>query len=196
MVEELLDDTKLIKVPKTLAAQLKLVAGRLGTSVSDFTTEALSQALRVDDMGSELGEAVDILELANIHRGAGFVNLPRSSLNQYLESMSETDPESEWDRWLEAGRWYAAYISSKIPDERVLSFLEYDLRVFWNLDESEIVEEDVVVHFRACSFNMSTSLTRMLALYTKGIFQELGYSIQEEDILSGLVSFKFLKTLD
>lgn len=196
MVEELLvDDTKLIKVPKALANQLRLVAGRLGTNTSELATEALTQALRVDDMGSNLEKAVDMYELVNVHKGAGFVNIPRTSLTYYLKTMSENDPEAEWDRWLEAGKWYASYLSSKMTSEAILPFLVNDLKVFWNLDETEIVEEDVMVRFRACSFNMSTDVTKMLALYTKGIFQELGYSINEEDILSGLISFKFLKTL-
>lgn len=197
MVEELLiDDTKLIKVPKALANQLKLVAGRLGTNTSEFATEALTQALRVDDMGSNLENAVDMFELVIVHKGAGFVNIPRTSLSHYLKTMAENDPETEWSRWLEAGKWYAAYLSSKMPSEKILGFLEDDLKVFWNLDETEIKEEDVMVYFRACSFNMSTDVTKMLGLYTKGIFQELGYSVNEEDILQGLVSFKFLKILN
>ncbi len=195
MVEELLDNTKLIKVPRALANQLKLVSGRLGTSVTDYASEALNQALRVDDMGANLTDAVDMLELVNIHKGAGFVNLPRTSFNYYLNSMSETDPESEWERWLESGRWYASYLLSKLSPDGVLNFLEGDLRILWNLDETEIIVEDVMVHFRACSFNMSATATRMLALYTKGIFQELGYSINDEDILPGLISFKFIKIL-
>ena len=193
MVEELLDDTKLIKVPKALANQLKLVSGRLGTNTSDFATEALTQALRVDDMGSNLETAVDMYELVQIHKGAGLVNLPRTMMNECLV----LDPSKECDkeRFLEAGKWYAAFISSKLSSEQILSFLENDLLVFWNLDEVEIVEEDVVVDFRATSFSMSISVTEMFVLYTRGIFTELGYSETEKDVLPGLVSLKFLKTL-
>lgn len=193
MVEELLDDTKLIKVPKALANQLKLVAGRLGSNISDFASEALIQALRVDDMGSNLEDAVNMYELVQIHKGAGLVNIPRTILNNCLS----LDPETESDklRFMEAGKWYAAYISSKLSNEQIMAFLENDLRVFWNLDEVEIVEEDVLIHFRASSFSMSTTVTEMFVLYTKGIFIELGYSETEEAVLSGLVSLKFLKTL-
>ena len=193
MVEELLADTKLIKVPKTLANQLKLVAGRLGTNTSDFAAEALTQALRVDDMGSKLEDAVNMYELVQIHKGAGLLNVPR----KIMDSCLSVDPENEDDkvRFMEAGKWYAAFISSKLSSERILSFLEDDLRVFWNLDEVEICEEDVIVSFRASSFSMSTIVTEMLVLYTRGIFAELGYSETEKDILPGLVSLKFLKTL-
>jgi hypothetical protein len=196
MVEELLDDTKLIKVSKALASQLKFVARRLGTSISDYASEALSQALRIDDMGSNLEEAVDIYELVNVHRGAGLVNLPRSSFNKLLSLMSERELDGVREQFAEAGRWYAAYISSKLSSVSILSFLQDDFKVFWNLDEVEIMEQDVIVEFRATSFNMSTNMTELLVLYTKGIFKELEYSTNEEEVLPGLVYFKFLKTLN
>ena len=52
-----------------------------------------------------------------------------------------------------------------------------------------------MVELRATCFNMSTTLTDLLVLYTKGVFDGLGYSVNEEDVLPGLVSLKFLKTL-
>jgi hypothetical protein len=196
MVEELLDDTKLIKVQRALASQLKLVAVRLGTSVSEYASVALSQALRVDDMGSNLENAVDVFELVNVHKGAGLVNLPRNSVNQLMSSMDETELYEIHENFFEAGRWYAAYISSKFSSDHLLTFLQDDFKVFWNLDEVEIIERDVLVEFRATSFRLSSKLTDLLVMYTKGIFEEMGYTATVEEILPGLVFFRFLKTLD
>ncbi len=193
MVEKLLDDTKLIKVPKALAAQLKFATIRLGTSVSDYAVDALSQALRIDDMGSNLKEAVDTFQMVNVHIGAGFVNFPRHSLNRIVTLLPNKASKIINEESLEAGRWYAAYLSSKLSSDSILAFLEHDLKISWNLDEVEIVEEDVMVHFRATSFNMTEDVTNLLVLYTRGLFEELGYSVNEEDVLPGLVSFKFLK---
>lgn len=193
MVEKLLDDTKLIKVPKALAAQLKFTAIRLGTSVSDYAVDALSQALRIDDMGSNLEEAVDTFQMVNVHIGAGFVNLPRHSLTQIMSMLPNKASKIINEESLEAGRWYAAYLSSKLSSDSILPFLEHDLKISWNLDEVEIVEEDVMVNFRATSFNMTGDITKLLVLYTRGLFDELGYSVNEEDVLPGLVSFRFLK---
>ena len=193
MVEKLLDDTKLIKVPKALAAQLKFTTIRLGTSVSDYAVDALSQALRIDDMGSNLEEAVDTFQMVNVHIGAGFVNLPRHSLTQIMSMLPDKASKIINEESLEAGRWYAAYLSSKLSSDSILAFLEHDLKISWNLDEVEIVEEDVMVHFRATSFNMTEDVTKLLVLYTRGLFEELGYSVNEEDVLPGLVSFRFLK---
>lgn len=196
MVEKLLDDTKLIKVPKALAAQVRLVAGRLGTGLSDYATNALLQALRIEDMGSNLEEAVDTFQMVEVHRGAGLVNLPRNSLTRIVSMLPDDAVAVLQEGSLEAGRWYASYLSSKLPPDSILSFLQSDLRISWNLDEVEIVEEDVLVHFRATSFNMSGDITELFVLYTRGVFEEWGYSVNDEDVLPGLVSFKFIKTLN
>ncbi len=196
MVEKLLDDTKLIKVPKALAAQVKLVTGRIGTTVSDFTTGALSQALRIDSMGSNLEEAVDTFQMVEVHKGAGLVNLSRNSLTKIVSMLPDDAVAMFQEGSMEAGRWYAAYLSSKLSPGSILSFLQNDLRTSWNLDEVEIVKEDVLVHLRATSFNMSGDITELFVLYTRGVFEELGYSVKDEDVLPGLVSFKFIKKLN
>ena len=194
MVEEFLDDTKLIKVPKALAAQLSLVARRIGTSVSGYSVDALSQALRIDAMGSNLEEAVDTYQLVAVHKRAGLVNLPRHSLTRIVSMLPDEAAKILNEGSTEAGRWYAAYLSSIFSSDSILAFLEYDLKISWNLDEVKIVEEDVLVNFRAASFTMTEDVTKLLILYTRGIFEELGYSVSEEDFLPGLVFFSFLKT--
>ncbi|MBT3283609.1 hypothetical protein HN807_00495 [Candidatus Bathyarchaeota archaeon] len=196
MVESLLDDTKLIKIPKTLAAQIKLVAGRLGRGMSEYATDALTQALRIEEMGSNLEMAVDTFHVVNVHRGAGLVNLPRTSLTRIVSMLQEDEVAMFHEGSLEAGRWYASYISSKLSPDSILSFLQNDLKITWNLDEAEIIEEDVLVYFRATSFNMSKDVTELFVLYTSGIFDELGYSVTDADVLPGLVSFKYIKTLN
>ena len=73
MVEELLDDNKLIPVPRLLADQVRLVTGRLGTNISSFTKIALEQALRAEQLNSDLEEAVDMYHMNLVQRGAGML---------------------------------------------------------------------------------------------------------------------------
>ena len=61
MVEELLTDTKLVRIPKELANQLRIVSSRLGTNVTDFAAEALSQAAHQAGNGQEVPLVRDIL---------------------------------------------------------------------------------------------------------------------------------------
>ena len=192
MVEEFLDDTKLIPVPKPLANQLRLLAGRMGVSVSNITTEALEQVIRADELNSSVKEAVDILHMAQVHKGAGLVTFQRTGIKDLIKRLYAEDSEGLLNIWYRAGRWYAAYLSNRLNGD-FFNFFEKDLLVSWNLDESDIIVEDVVVHVRLTSFGMSQEFTDLLVVYTKGFFEELGYSVSEEDVLAGLVSFELLK---
>ena len=194
MVEELLTDTKLIPIPKPLANQLRLLAGRLGVSVTSLTEEALEQVLRADTMGSNVKDAVDILHMAQVHRGAGLINFQRTGVHDLFKRLYDEDSEGLLELWYRSGRWYAAYLSNRLNGD-FFNFFEQDLLVSWNLDESEIQVEDVVVNVRLTSFGMSREFTDLLVVYTKGFFEELGHVVSEEDILPGLVSFKFIKKM-
>lgn len=194
MVEELLTDTKLILVSKSLANQLRLMAGRLGVSVSSITEEALEQVLRADTLGSSVKDAVDILHMSQVHRGAGLINFQRTGVKDLIKQLYEEDAESLLKLWNSSGRWYAAYLSNRLNGD-FFSFFEKDLLVSWNLDESEISIEDVAVSVRLTSFGMDKEFTDLLVVYTKGFFEELGYAVSSEDVLPGLVSFHFIKKM-
>jgi len=194
MVEELLTDTKLIPITKPLANQLRLLAGRLGVSVTSLTEEALEQVLRADTLGSNVKGAVDILHMAQVHRGAGLIIFQRAGVSDLFKRLYDEDSEGLLDLWYRSGRWYAAYLSNRLNGD-FFNFFEQDLLVSWNLDESEILVEDVVVYVRLTSFGMSREFTDLLVLYTRGFFEELGYVVSEEDVLPGLVSIKFIKKL-
>ena len=194
MVEELLTDTKLIPIPKPLANQLRLLAGRLGVSVTHLTEEAIEQVLRADTLGSNVKDAVDILHMAQVHRGAGLINFQRTGVGDLIKRLYDEDSEGLLELWYRSGRWYAAYLSNRLNGD-FFSFFEQDLLVSWNLDESEIKIEDVVVNVRLTSFGMSREFTDLLVVYTKGFFDELGYVVSDEDVLPGLVSFKFIQKM-
>lgn len=194
MVEELLDDTKLISVPKELANQLRLMAGRLGISVTSITTEAIEQVLRADILGSNVKEAVDILQMSQVHRGAGLINFQRTSIKDLVKKTYDEDPDALRDLWYNSGRWYSAYLSNRINGD-LFKFFEKDLLISWNLDESDIIVKDVQVDVRLTSFGMSIELTELIVMYTKGFLEELGYEASSEEVLPGLISSRFIKKM-
>jgi len=196
MVEELLDDTKFIVVPRQLADQLRLVAARLGTSVSDFSVEALTQALRIHEMGADLKEAVDIYHLSDVQRGAGNVQVTRSVFRDIILKLYAEDRDELLRVWGDHGRWYGAYLKAKLSRDEVLGFLEKDLLVSWNLDEAEITRRDLMVTIRLVSFGMSEEFTELLVSYVLGLMGELGFSENERDVLRGLVFMRLLGKLD
>ena len=196
MVEELLDDTKFIVVPRHLADRLRLVAARLGTSVSDFSVEALTQALRVQEMGSDLKEAVDLYHISGVQRGAGNIQVTRGVFRDIVQRLYEEDRDELLRVWGDHGRWYGAYMKAKLSGDVILGFLEKDLLVSWNLDEAEITQQDLMVSVRLVSFGMSVEFTDLLVSFVLSLMGELGFSESERDILRGLVSLKFLGKLN
>jgi len=195
MVEEFLDDTKFIIVPRQLADQLRALTARLGLSVSDFAVEALTQAMRAQELGSDLGEAVDLHRLSGVQRGAGNIQVTRTVLKEIIGKLYESDGDGLRGLWHEHGKWYGAYMKARLGREDVLGFLERDLLVTWNLDEAEVVQQDLMVSVRCVSFGMSEEFTELLVNYVVGVMEELGFAENERDILRGLVSLKFLGKL-
>lgn len=195
MVEELLDDKKFIVVPAEIANQLRIVSGRLGSSAVSYAEEVFTQAFRVDEMGSRLEEAVDTYRLVTVQRGAGSICVNRARFKELVERLYLEDEEELSGIWYESGRWYGAYLLMKLNGESIFGFLEKDLLVMWNLDETEIRQEDVIVSIRCTSFGMSMELTELLVHYLVGLMEELGYSENDREVLRGLVMLKFLKKL-
>lgn len=195
MVEELFDDKKLIVVPKEIADRLTLVAAQRGSSVSNYTTYVLKEALRAEEMGADLKHAVDLYRLAEVHRGAGGLNITRRNLLELLGKLFTDHKEELTESWFNSGKWYGAYLSARFDGVELFRFLEKDLSVSWNLDEVEVLREDVVVSVRCVSFGMSLELTELLVVYLEGLFSELGYGVSEKDTLSGLLFFRFLRKM-
>ena len=196
MVEELLDDKKFIVVPAEIANQLRIVSGRRGSSAVSYAEEVFTQAFRVDELGSSLEEAVDTYRLVTVQRGAGSICVNRARFKELIERLYLEDAEELSSIWYESGRWYGAYLLTKLSGEGVFGFLEKDLLVTWNLDEAEIRQEDVLVFVRCTSFGMSRELTDLLVHYLVGLMDELGYIENDRDVLRGLVIMKFLKKME
>jgi plasmid stability protein len=196
MVEELLDDRKFIMVPKDLADQLKITAARLGTSVTDFAFEALTQALRIENLGSDLKDAVDLFQLVSMQRGAGSLSISRGNFKEIIEQLNEAQKTEQLNIWKESGRWYGAYLKAKLHLDDLFPFLQRDLEVSWNLDEVDIQQQDLMVVIRCTSFCMSKELTDLLVSFVMGLMDELGFSETDRDVLRGLAILKFLGKLD
>jgi len=196
VVEELLDDKKFIVVPAAIANRLRIVSGRLGSSAASYAEEVFTQAFRIDEMGSSLEEAVDTYRLVTVQRGAGGIYVNRVRFKELIERLYLEDAEELSSIWYESGKWYGAYLLTKLNGEGVFGFLEKDLLVTWNLDEVEIRQEDVLVSIRCTSFGMSRELTDLLVHYLVGLMDELGYGENDREVLRGLVMMKFLKKME
>ena len=187
------EDTKLLILPTHLVDRLKAIATRQGISLSSFAADSLEQALRADDMDASLSDAVDAYRLSEIQRGAGMVDVPRSSLNHLVERLYAKKGEELRRIWGEAGRWYGEYLRAKLQPGEALGFLEKELLVAWNLDEAEIRESETEVAVRWVSFTMTGEFTELLLSYLSAVMEVLGYREVERDSLRGMAILKYTR---
>ena len=185
------EDTKLLILPTPLVDRLKAIATRQGVSLSSFAADSLEQALRVDEMDASLGDAVDAYRLSEIQRGAGMVDVPRSSLNHLVERLYGRKGDELKRVWGEAGRWYGEYLRAKLRPGETLGFLEKELIVAWNLDEAEVKESETDVSIRWVSFAMTEEFTELLLSYLSAVMDALGYREVERDSLRGMAVLKY-----
>jgi len=193
LTKEAPEGTRLIVVPSRLVDRLRAVVVRRGISVSDYAVEALEQALRAEGHGASLQEAVDLYRLVEIQRGAGAVQLPRSSLDRLVGELYPENGEELRRIWSESGLWYGEYLRAKLRGEDVLGFLEKALLVSWNLDEVEIKDDGSDVALRFASFVMSLESTELLVSYVSGVMNSLGYEEVERDYLRGVATVRYMR---
>jgi len=187
------ENTKLLILPTHLVDRLKVIATRQGVSLSSFATDSLEQALRVNEMDASLSDAVDAYRLSEIQRGAGMVDVPRSSLNHLVERLYGRKGEELRRVWGEAGRWYGEYLRTKLQPGEALGFLENELLVAWNLDEAEIRGSETEVAVRWVSFTMTGEFTELLLSYLSAVMEALGFREVERDSLRGMATLKYTR---
>jgi len=187
-------DTKFIVVPSHLVERLRTVAMRQRVSLSSYTAEALEQALRAETLGATPRETVDIYQLMLIQRGAGAVHLPRSSLDHLVRALYPENGEELRRIWYESGRWYGEYLKTKLRDGDILGFFERALLVSWDLDETEIRNDNGGVTLRCTSFMMSLESTELLVSYISGAMHSLGYEELDRDYLRGMATLRYKRS--
>ena len=192
MTKKQSEDAKLLMLPSELVDRLREVSNRKGTSLSSYATEVLEEALRAEKLGAPLGEAVETYRMGEIHRGAGAMVVPRSSLEQLVSDMRNGRVEDLPSIWEEAGRWYGRYLIGILTVDEVIPFLRRDLLASWNLDEVEIADGDDAV-LRFTGFAMADEFTNLLLSYVHGLMESLGYAEVERDSLRGMATIKYIR---
>ena len=186
------DDTKLLVLPGRLVDRLKEVSAKRGTSLSGFAAEVLEVALRAEELGAPLNDAVDAYRMVEFQRGAGAMMVQRSSLSRIVDGLGAGRAEELGALWEEAGHWYGRYVASKLGGGEVFPFLAKELAASWNLDEVEIRGgEDAF--FRFTCFVMTESFTGLLLSYVSGLMGALGFREVERDHLRGMATVRYAR---
>jgi hypothetical protein len=183
-------DTKWVILPEELVNRAREVAIKQGVSFTDFATEALEQAVKVGGWGTSLKEVTALFNIHEVIRASGTIQIQRSDFDEMLQESYEKDREKLLADWRIAGRWYGEYLRAVFRGE-VLEYLEKVLRISWNLNEVEVVDEDFTVKISFTSFTMSSEFTELLVEFISGLMTALGYKAEEVDAVKGLAALTY-----
>lgn len=181
---------KFLSLPEELVDRLQRAASRRGLSLTAYSAENLEEALRAEDYGVPLNEAVESYRILRIQLAAGSIQVPRRSLDTVVKALYSADKEAALSDWAEAGKWYGEYLRT-LFGENALEMIGGVLKVSWNLDEVEMRHEEMKAELRFASFALSEEITELLVSYIAGVMGSLGYERREGEFIRGLAKLSF-----
>ncbi len=183
-------DFKLVSLPEELVERLQRAASRKGLSLTAYSVENLEEALRAEDNGVPLDEAVESYRILRVQLAAGAIQVPRRSLDAVVKVLFSADKEAALSDWAEAGKWDGEYLRTLFV-EGAIEMVGGVLKVSWNLDEVEMRREEMKAELRFASFALSEDVTELLVSYVVGVMGSLGYERREGGFIRGLAKLSF-----
>lgn len=183
-------DFKLVSLPVELVDRLQRAASRKGLSLTAYSAENLEEALRAEDNGVPLDEAVESYRILRVQLAAGAIQVPRRSLDAVVKVLFSADKEAALSDWAEAGKWYGEYLRT-LFGEGAIEMVGGVLKVSWNLDEVEMRREEMKAELRFASFALSEDVTELLVSYIAGVMGSLGYERRGGEFVRGLAKLSF-----
>jgi hypothetical protein len=183
-------DFKLLSLPEELVDRLQRAASKKGLSLTAYSAENLEEALRAEDNGVPLNEAVESYRILRVQLAAGAIQVPRRSLDAVVKVLFSADKETALSDWAEAGKWYGEYLRT-LFGEGAIEMIGGVLKVSWNLDEVEMRREEMKAELRFASFALSEDVTELLVSYIAGVMGSLGYERRGGEFVRGLAKLSF-----
>ncbi|XES77403.1 MAG: hypothetical protein ACBZ72_00645 [Candidatus Bathyarchaeia archaeon] len=179
-----------------LADRIGKMAEKRGFTLFGMVNDLLDLAIKADNMGISLKEAVDSFELAKEVRDASFTLVLESLLYDTAEIAFRSEKEKTLQTWFDAGVWIAQrYIARGVEDP--LGAYERELKVFgWNIPGVTMERSDKEVSFRILSPRFSETYTLLFNHYLQGIIDGSGYTVTFNEVGRGNIRLEAVKRED
>ena len=176
---------KMLAAREDLADQMSGIAAQRGLTLFSLVNELLEAAIKVEDMGISLKEAVDAYELTKEAQNASFTLVLESLLYDTSDLAFESANEEALKIWFDAGVWVAKrYAAGGAKDP--LSAYEQELKVFgWNISSFNFDRSGSDVSIRLVSPRFSKNFTNLLNSYLLGILNASGYEVTFNEVGRG-----------
>ena len=182
---------KMLAADEDIANRIVEVAKRRGSTVYQTVNDILEQALRVDSLGLALNDVIDTREKLEKAKNMGLTFTIETLLYGLMDIAHEQVEEKADALWLETGRWYGKYFSSKNSDalkafEEAMGLLTLGNPVFSidRLNGGKLLVSCVGEQFTDGS-------TKMYGLFIQGAFETFGWKLVKEDNSKGIIRLQF-----
>ncbi len=181
---------KLVYVSEDLIAKVSKVSRDEGVSLSKLVEGALSETVKVNELGYTSKQMADFFNVMQTHRVLGGLFVPSGVLDYMINNSCKDDSTSLQTLWYESGRWNGKYLKEKFnnPVDAFRQFLQLSR---WDLNEVDVKDEGGAVKIRCISTVMSLEGTRLLAKYVEGVMIGMNFKVAGSDSLKGMIILEF-----
>jgi hypothetical protein len=184
---------KMLAADEDIANKIVEMAKRREWTVYQTLNEILEQALRVDGMGLYLADVVDEREMLEKAKKMGFTFTVESLLYDVVDMAYKKDKKRLSDMWLEVGRWYGKFFSSR-SDDGVNAFAEaMNLLALGNSVFKIEKGRGSSVSVSCVSERFTPGFTEVYSLFMEGVFEALGMDLVNKENSDGIIRLRFQK---
>ncbi len=179
---------RLVYVSEGLIDKASKVSRDEGVSLSKLVETALTEAIKVNELGYNSKQMADFFNVLQTNRILGGLFVPSGVLDCMIELCGKGDRQQLQVLWYESGKWNGKYLKEKFADpiDAFKHFLELSR---WDLNEVDIKANggSSSVKVRCVSTVMSVEGTQLLSKFIEGVLSGLGYSTLHLDVLKGMI---------
>ena len=183
---------KLVYVSEDLLEKATKVSRDEGVSLNRLIEGALTEAVKVNELGYSSKQMADFFNVLQTQRVLGGLFVPSGVLDYLIEKVGRSDEVQLQSLWYESGTWNGKYLKEKFDDpvEAFRAFLELSR---WDLNEVDVKTNGGAVKVRCISTVMSIEGTKLLSKFIEGILNGMNYKTAHIDLLKGMIILEFKK---
>jgi len=187
-------EKKLVAVRSDLLARIVEISNREGKTVYGMTNEIFDQAIRAHDLGLTLPEVVDAYTLLKMERETGAVVTSSETLSYLIGKLYPEHKEALQELWRSSGQWYGKYLLAKFHDQDPVEMLRRRLvTCAWDVTDINLLRNGDQVKLRIVAPHLPAENTELFSKHLEGIMQSLGYRLEKNDTMRGIIFLEFAK---
>jgi hypothetical protein len=181
---------RLVPVPDDLYLDVEKASMKESASTRKFVEESLRQTVKMNELGYNAKQFVELCEVMQTYRVLGGTFVPMDVLGFLSSKAYKEDKETFQTKWYESGVWYGKFLKQKFEDP-VQAFKQLLTATRWELSEVEATRDGPTVKIRCISNVLSNEETELLVKFIEGVMNGMGFQSEKLDYLKGIVALEY-----